>query len=57
MVTLTIQGQLPNLNDYTKACRTNKMAEPFQMKNSFHFLRKYWNGVRKKVNYHETCIA
>lgn len=26
MVTLTIQGQLPNLNDYTKACRTYKMA-------------------------------
>lgn len=26
MVTLTIQGQLPNLNDYTKVCRTNKYA-------------------------------
>ena len=24
MVTLTIKGQLPNLNDYTKACRSNK---------------------------------
>lgn len=26
MVTLTIKGLLPNLNDYTKACRTNKYA-------------------------------
>lgn len=26
MVTLVIEGQLPNLNDYTKACRTYKMA-------------------------------
>lgn len=25
-VTLTIQGSLPNLNDYTKACRTNRFA-------------------------------
>lgn len=24
MVTLIIKGQLPNLNDYTKACRANK---------------------------------
>lgn len=24
MVTLIIKGQLPNLNDYTKACRSNK---------------------------------
>jgi Holliday junction resolvase RusA-like endonuclease len=24
--TLVIQGKLPNLNDYTKACRTNKFA-------------------------------
>lgn len=26
MVTLTIKGQLSNLNDYTKACRTNRYA-------------------------------
>lgn len=26
MVKLIIRGQLPNLNDYTKACRTNKYA-------------------------------
>lgn len=26
MVTLTIEGQLPNLNDYTSACRSNRYA-------------------------------
>lgn len=26
MVRLTIKGKLPNLNDYTKACRANKFA-------------------------------
>ena len=26
MATLVIDGQLPNLNDYTKACRTNRYA-------------------------------
>ena len=26
MVTLTIDGKLPNLNDYTKACRANRYA-------------------------------
>lgn len=26
MVTLTIEGQLPNLNEYTRACRSYKMA-------------------------------
>lgn len=26
MVTLTIDWKLPNLNDYTKACRANRYA-------------------------------
>lgn len=26
MVTLKIDGKLPNLNDYTKACRANRYA-------------------------------
>ena len=39
--TLIIQGQLPNLNDYTKACRSNKFAGANMKKQAERYITHY----------------
>ena len=41
MVTLTIEGQLPNLNDYTKACRSNRYAGAKMKQDSERIISAY----------------
>lgn len=39
--TLVIQGKLPNLNDYTRACRTNKFAGAEMKRKSEKIISQY----------------
>lgn len=41
MVTLTIEGQLPNLNDYTKACRSNRFVGAKMKKDAERIITAY----------------
>lgn len=49
MITLVIEGNLPNLNDYTKACRGNKYAGAGMKKESeaviSAYIKQQLNGV------------
>lgn len=54
MVTLTIQGQLPNLNDYTKACRTYKMAGAQMKKKAEQIITAYIFQQIRTVRFEET---
>jgi Holliday junction resolvase RusA-like endonuclease len=50
MITLVIEGQLPNLNEYTRACRSNKFIGAKMKKAAEDIISSYIlqqiNGVR-----------
>lgn len=52
IITLVIDGQLPNLNDYTKACRTHRLAGAEMKKkaeaNISAHIKKCLNGANLK---------
>ena len=48
--TLTIQGKLPNLNDYTKACRSNKFAGAEMKKKAERIITYYIKQQLKDVS-------
>ena len=48
--TLIIQGQLPNLNDYTKACRSNKFAGAEMKKKAERYITHYIKMQLKDVS-------
>lgn len=48
--TLIIQGQLPNLNDYTKACRSNKFAGANMKKKTERYITHYIKMQLKDVS-------
>ena len=54
MVTLTIDGQLPNLNDYTKACRSNKYAGAKMKEESERIISAYIMQQLKGVSFDGT---
>lgn len=54
MVTLTIQGQLPNLNDYTKACRAYKMAGAQMKKKAEQIITAHIFQQIRTVRFEET---
>lgn len=49
--TLVIQGSLPNLNDYTKACRGNRFAGAKMKKDSEEIIT--WHIVQQKIGHFE----
>lgn len=51
MATLIVKGQLPNLNDYTKACRTNKYAGAKMKLNAEHLITFYIKQQLRNVAY------
>lgn len=48
--TLIIQGQLPNLNDYTRACRSNKFAGAEMKKKAERYITHYIKMQLKDVS-------
>ena len=54
MKTLVIEGQLPNLNDYTKACRGNKYAGATMKKHSEAIISAYIMEQLKGVHFEGT---
>lgn len=50
MATLLIQGSLPNLNDYTKACRSNKFAGAEMKKKAERIITYYIKQQLKDVS-------
>lgn len=48
-LTLVIEGQLPNLNDYTKACRTHRMAGAEMKKHTERIISAYIRKCLKGV--------
>lgn len=54
MKTLVIEGQLPNLNDYTKACRGNKYAGASMKKEAEAIIALYINQQLKGVRFDGT---
>lgn len=54
MVTLTIEGQLPNLNDYTKACRSNRYAGAKMKQDSERIISAYIMQQLKGVSFDGT---
>lgn len=50
-VTLTIQGSLPNLNDYTKACRTNRFAGAKMKQESERIITAYIQQQLQNVSF------
>jgi Holliday junction resolvase RusA-like endonuclease len=51
MVTLVINEKLPNLNDYTKACRTNKYVGASMKKKYERIISSYIEQQLKGVNF------
>ena len=51
MVTLVIKEKLPNLNDYTKACRTNKYVGSSMKKKYERIISSYIQQQLKGVNF------
>lgn len=54
MVTLVIEGQLPNLNEYTKACRGNRYAGASMKKHAEMIIGAYINAQLKGVRFNGT---
>ena len=54
MKTLIISGSLPNLNDYTKACRGNKYAGAKMKKEAENIITLYINQQFKGVKFDGT---
>lgn len=54
MVTLIINGQLPNLNDYTKACRANKFNGAKMKRDSERIITAYIMQQLKGVGFNGT---
>ncbi len=54
MKTLVIEGQLPNLNDYTKACRGNKYAGATMKKHAEAIISLYIKEQLKGVHFEGT---
>ena len=52
--TLVIQGQLPNLNDYTKACRSNAYAGANMKKQAEKIIQIYIMQQLKEVHFDGT---
>lgn len=52
--TLVIQGQLPNLNDYTKACRSNRFAGANMKKQAEKIIQIYIMQQLKGVHFDGT---
>lgn len=48
--TLTIEGNLPNLNDYTRACRSNKFAGAEMKKKAERIITHYIKQQLKDVS-------
>ena len=48
--TLTIEGNLPNLNDYTRACRSNKFAGANMKKKAERIITYYIKQQLKDVS-------
>ena len=48
--TLIIQGSLPNLNDYTRACRSNKFAGANMKKQAERYITHYIKMQLKDVS-------
>lgn len=48
--TLTIEGNLPNLNDYTRACRSNKFAGAEMKKKAERIITYYIKQQLKEVH-------
>ena len=54
MKTLVIEGQLPNLNEYTKACRGNKFLGARLKKSQEEWITFYIQKHLKGVHFEET---
>lgn len=54
MVTLIIEGQLPNLNEYTKACRSNKFLGAKMKKAAEEIITDYILQQLKGVHFDGT---
>ena len=54
MVTLVIEGQLPNLNEYTRACRNNKYAGARMKATSERIITTYIQQQLKGVAFKNT---
>ena len=52
--TLVIQGQLPNLNDYTKACRSNAYAGANMKKQAEKIIQVFIKQQLKEVHFEGT---
>lgn len=51
MVTLVIDGQLPNLNDYTSACRTHRQAGAKMKKDAERVITAYIMQQLKGISF------
>ena len=51
MVTLVIDGQLPNLNDYTSACRTHRQAGAKMKKDAERIITAYIMQQLKGISF------
>lgn len=51
MATLIIEGQLPNLNDYTLACRTHRQAGAKMKKNAEWMITTFIRKQLKNVSF------
>jgi Holliday junction resolvase RusA-like endonuclease len=54
--TLIIEGSLPNLNDYTKACRSNRYAGANMKQNAERIISAYIQQQLKNVHFDGTVI-
>lgn len=54
MITLIIEGQLPNLNDYTDACRSHRQAGAQMKKKAENLISEYILKQLGDVNFKET---
>ena len=54
MATLVISGSLPNLNDYTKACRTNRIVGAKMKKDAERVITLYILQQLKGISFNDT---
>lgn len=54
MATLVINGSLPNLNDYTKACRTNRIVGAKMKKDAERVITLYILQQLKGISFKDT---
>lgn len=54
MKTLVIDGQLPNLNEYTRACRGNKFLGAKMKKNAEEWITIFINQQLKDIHFEGT---